>query len=118
MKVLDARLYGERWTVAYRENDKWQVGIYIPENASLREVTVLEKHDRPELFVLLEGEITLVVSEDGSELREVKMEPGKLYVVDEWHNAYRPGGRRGVALVVEAPGVETEYMEVSPRCNE
>ncbi len=107
---------GERWRVVFRDRDRWQVGIYVPENASAEEVAVLERHTCPELFLLLEGRVVLVVSEDGSSTREVEMEPGKLYVVEEWHNAYRPGGGKGVALVVEAPDVQTEYASLKPGC--
>jgi len=117
MKVVTPRT-GERWQVVFRDGDRWQAGIYIPENTSREEVVVLERHNRPELFVLLEGKITLVLSEDGVALKEVEMEPGKLYVVEEWHNAYRPGGAKGVALVVEAPDVETEYMSLEVACRE
>lgn len=115
MKVIRAES-GERWRVVFRDRDKWQVGIYIPENTSAEEVVVLEKHSCPELFILLEGRIVLVLSEDGVSTKEVEMEPGKLYIVDEWHNAYRPGGGKGVALVVEAPDGETEYVSLEPGC--
>jgi hypothetical protein len=46
------------------------------------------------------------------------MLPGKIYVVDEWHNAYRPHGREGIALVVEAPDIETEYIQLGSKCRE
>ncbi len=84
----------------------------MPEFTSLSEVDYLEKHDAPELFLLLEGKVVLVLSEDGAELREVPMERGKLYVVTEWHNAYRPGNCRGVALVVERTGISTTYKKL------
>ncbi|NAZ24724.1 MAG: hypothetical protein GU357_03020 [Thermofilum sp.] len=117
MKVIEANSK-ERWQVVFREENKWQVGIYIPENTSLEEVAVLEKHNRPELFFLVKGEIVLVLSRDGSRIEEVKMLPGKIYVVDEWHNAYRPYGREGVALVVEAPDIQTEYIQLGSKCRE
>lgn len=117
MKVIspDAR---ERWRVIFRDRDRWQAGIYVPENTSADEVLVLEKHSGPELFLLLEGRVVLVLSEDGVNVREVEMEPGKLYVVEEWHNAYRPGGEKGVVLVIEEPNIETEYMVREPGCRE
>ena len=40
------------------------------------------------------------------------MEPGKIYIVDEWHNAYRPNGVEGIALVIEKPDIKTEYAEI------
>ncbi len=110
IRVVEARALG-RWWIAFRDSDRWQIGVYCPENCSREDVRMLERHDAPELFVLLRGSIVLVV-EEGGVVREVPMEPGKLYVVEEWHNAYRPGGCEGVALVVERPGVRTEFKEV------
>ena len=40
------------------------------------------------------------------------MEPGKLYVVNEWHNAYRPSGEYGVALVIEKTNIRTRYASI------
>lgn len=110
IKVIDVRTE-ERWKVVFREGEKWQVGLYSPENTSLEEIKTLEKHDAPELFMLVRGSMVLVVEEDGN-LREVPLEYGKLYIVEEWHNAYRPGGKEGVALVVERPDIKTEFKEV------
>ncbi len=114
MKVIEVREYRDRWSVVFSDGAYWRAGIYIPENTSPGEVVVLEKHNRPELFMLIEGEITLVLSEDGVKMKEVPMEPGKIYVVEEWHNAYRPGGRPGKALVIEASDIETEYLSIEP----
>jgi len=101
-----------RWEVVFRDSDRWQVGVYVPEYTSIGEVVMLEKHDAPELFYLVKGSIVLVLSSDLREIREVAMEPGRLYVVDEWHNAYRPNGVEGVVLVVERAGVKTEYARI------
>jgi len=101
-----------RWEVVFRDSDRWQVGVYVPEYTSIGDVVVLEKHDAPELFYLVKGSIVLVLSSDLRGVREVVMEPGRLYVVDEWHNAYRPNGVEGVALVVERTGVRTEYARI------
>ncbi len=94
----------ERWKVIVKDEGFWAVGLYRPENESLEDVKELEKHDCPELFVLLEGDITLVLSE-GKGLKELKIEKGKAYLVTEWHNAYG----KGLALVVERDGVKTEF---------
>jgi len=102
----------ERWRVVFKESDKWQVGLYVPENRSLQEVKILEKHDAPELFMLMHGSIVLVLEENG-EIKEVPLEYGKLYIVEEWHNAYRPQGKEGIALVVERPSIKTEFKNVS-----
>ena len=102
----------ERWRVVFRDSDRWQLGIYVPENEKLEDIEFLEKHDCPELFILVDGRVTLVLS-DGDRLEEVEMEKGKAYVVEAWHNAYRPGGVHGIALVVERPDVKTEYRRLS-----
>ena len=44
---------------------------------------------------------------------EVPMKEGVIYIVDEWHNAYRPGNVEGIALVIERVGVKTEYIKLS-----
>ena len=35
------------------------------------------------------------------------------YIVDEWHNAYRPNGETGIALVIEKTDIKTEYGEIN-----
>jgi len=61
--------------------------------------------------MLVRGSVVLVIEENG-ELKEVPLEYGKLYIVEEWHNAYRPCGKEGIALVVERPYIKTEFKEV------
>ncbi len=100
---------GGRWRVLFTDDGRWRLGVYRPENESLGDIEFLERHDVPELFYLVRGRVVLVVSGDGVGFEEVELEPGYAYVVTEWHNAYRPGGCEGVALVVEASGVRTEY---------
>ena len=104
-----------RWEVLFTDDGRWRLGIYRPENESLSDIKYLEKHDVPELFYLVRGDVVLVLSEDGRSFKEVRMEPGVAYVVTEWHNAYRPGGREGVALVIEASEVRTEYLRFTPK---
>ena len=103
---------GKRWEVVFRDNDNWQVGIYFPEYTSREQIDVLEKHDAPELFYLVSGRIVLVLSNDLKEIREVEMEPGEIYIVNEWHSAYRPNGENGIALVIEKPSIKTEYARL------
>ncbi len=110
LKVIPVRSE-TRWTIVFRENQRWQCGIYVPENESLDDIKTLEKHDAPELFLLVEGSIVLVLMEN-EEIKEVPMEKGKIYIVDTWHNAYRPNGSKGVALVIERPDIRTEYKSL------
>ncbi len=97
----------ERWKVIVRDEGFWAVGLYSPENEKLEDVKELEKHNCPELFILLEGDIILVLSE-GKGIKELRMEKGKAYLVTEWHNAYG----KGLALVVEREGVKTEFRRM------
>jgi len=102
----------QRWEVVFEENGKWRCGIYVPEYSSRNEVKYLEKHNAPELFLLVKGKIILLLSEDSKNVVEKPMEEGKIYIVTEWHNAYRPNGCEGVALVIERLDIETEYAEI------
>ena len=99
-----------RWQVVFKDPDNWAMGLYRPENRSLKDVKYLEKHDGPELFVLLEGEVVLVLSEDGSKIEEVEMEKGIGYIVNCWHNAYSPKGD-GLVLVIERDNIKTEFID-------
>ncbi|MEM2180369.1 MAG: hypothetical protein QXP32_06100 [Nitrososphaeria archaeon] len=102
----------KRWNVVFKDDYRWQCGIYVPEYSSKDEVTYIEKHDGPELFYLIEGKIVLVLSADGKSFVEVPIEKSIIYVVNEWHNAYRPNGVEGIALVIEKTNVKTEFLNV------
>lgn len=99
-----------RWKVIYEEG-KWLIGIYRPEFRNADEIGLLEKHSAPEFFLLLDGEVTLIVSEDGRKIKRVKMKKGEGIVLDNWHNAYSERGD-GVALVVERCGVKTKFVKI------
>lgn len=98
----------KRWRVLFTEDKKWLVGLYIPNSKSRKELPYLEKHSHSELFLLLDGEVTLALS-DGKRARDVPMKKGELLIVDEWHNGYSKRG--GKALVVERVGQKTRYMK-------
>lgn len=98
----------QRWQVLCGDTDHWRVGIYSPPESSPAEIDELELHDCPELFLLLEGELTLVLA-DG-ELRELPLEAGRPVLVTAPHCGYCPRGpHTGVALVVERDRFTTEY---------
>ena len=112
MKIIDISSK-ERWKVVFEDPGRWRIGLYKPEFKSLEEISYLEKHDRPELFLLLDGRMVLVVQQGGSDkIQEVELRRGRLYIVEEWHNGYRPGGCEGIALVVEAHDTKTIYKDV------
>jgi len=101
----------QRWEVVFEENGKWRCGIYVPEYTSKNQVECLEKHNAPELFLLVKGKIVLLLSHDSKEVVEVPMKEEVVYIVDEWHNAYRPNGEEGVALVIERTDIETKFLK-------
>ena len=109
-EVLDLDNKGERWKVHFKDEGNWLLGVWIPEFSSREEVSYLERHEKPELFLLLKGKIVMLLSEDGKNIKEVELESGKPLVVYGWHNGYRVG--EGEALVVEWDGNTTEYLEV------
>jgi hypothetical protein len=101
----------ERWKVLFRDKNVWLAGLYVPEFTHRDEISLLEKHDAPELFYLIDGNVTLVLgSEDGTV--DVPLDKNQAIFVGTWHNAYRPMGGFGLVLVVERDGVKTEFKNV------
>ena len=101
-----------RWNVVCGDRGHWRVGVYSPEAGSRAEVVELERHDCPELFLLMSGRVTLVVAE-GQEARDIELSPGLPVLVRAPHSAYCPdGAHTGTAFVVERDSFDTEYREV------
>jgi len=101
----------ERWKVLFKDEEKWLIGLYIPEFESKNEIDRLEKHDAHEFFHLLGGNIVLVL-EEGKEIVEVPLSHSQAVIVNTWHNAYRPNGGLGIALVVERGDVRTKFKKM------
>jgi hypothetical protein len=105
---------GTRWQVLCGDEGHYRVGLYSPELASPEQVLELERHDCPELFFLIDGELTLVLSDRAGGTREVRLEPGRPVLVSAPHSGYCPAGPfTGRALVVERDAFETEYRPVA-----
>lgn len=104
---------GQTWQVLCGDRDHWRVGIYSPEQSSAAEIgelAALERHDCPELFCLLSGRLTLVLSDGAGGTRELALEPGVPVLVEAPHAGYCPDGpHTGAALVVERDAFDTEY---------
>jgi hypothetical protein len=103
---------GVRWQVLCGDRDHWRAGLYSPDLGSLAEVRELERHDCPELFLLLSGALTLVLADPAAEsgLRELALEVGRPVLVTAPHNGYCPRGPgTGLAFVVERDRFDTEY---------
>ena len=103
---------GVRWHVVCGDEGHWRAGMYSPPEASASELAELEKHDCPELFLLISGQVTLVVAEPGG-TREIALQPGVPVLVESPHSGYCPNGPyTGVAFVVERDVFDTEYRSV------
>jgi len=98
-----------RWSVIFRDGGSWRAGLYRPEASGPEEVTVLEKHTCPELFVCLQGRAGLVLKSDAGETI-VEMAPHQALLVSEHHNGFAidPGG---YFLVIERTAFTTEYID-------
>jgi len=101
------------WQVLFGDENHWRMGIYSPALSSASEVIELERHDCPELFVLLSGSLTLVLK-DGGSLRELPLEQHRPILVTAPHSGFCPDGPfSGRALVVERDSFDTEYRTVA-----
>jgi hypothetical protein len=101
---------GVRWQVVCGDDDHWRAGVYAPPEATCAEVVELEQHDCPELFVLVEGRMTIVYRDGDGELRELPLARGVPVLMEAPHGAYCPDGpHRGVALVIERTAFTTRF---------
>jgi hypothetical protein len=109
-----APVAGVRWQVLCGDAAHWRVGLYSPPERSRDDIAELEQHDCPELFLLVDGALTLVLLEGGEE-RDVPLERGRPLLVTAPHAGYCPNGPfTGTAFVVERDRFATEYR---PRDN-
>jgi hypothetical protein len=99
------------WQVLCGDTKHWRSGIYSPSFSKKEEVTELEMHTCPELFILIEGKVILVLEEKGK-IKELNLEYGKPVMINTWHNAYCPDGvHTGKVFVVERDEFITEYKD-------
>ncbi len=98
-----------RWSVVCGDPGHWRVGVYSPGESNAEEIDELERHDCPELFVLLRGQLSLMLA-DGDQVRTLALEPGVPVLVTSPHAGFCPNGpHTGTALVVERDAFDTEY---------
>jgi hypothetical protein len=108
--VLLQPIPGERWQVLCGDAGHWRVGIYSPPEACIADCGELERHDCPELFLLLSGHVTLVLSDGTCGVRELPLQTGQPVLVETPHTAYCPDGpHSGTCFVVERDAFDTEY---------
>ena len=99
------------WQVLCGDRDHWRAGIYSHSDTSAAQIMELEKHNCPELFLLLEGKLTLLLAKD-RKLVELPLELGKPVLVRSPHAGFCPDGpHTGKAFVVERDEFDTEYDE-------
>ncbi len=97
------------WQVVAGDADHWRAGVYSPAATCAADLPELEKHTCPELFLLLDGQVTLLIH-DGARVRELPLEHGKPVLVTQPHSGFCPGGAHtGRAFVVERDIFSTEY---------
>jgi hypothetical protein len=101
----------ERWQVICGDEDHWRLGVYSPEYSQESDILELESHNCPELFILLEGRVSLLLfNEETKGFETLELEQGKPIMVDTWHDGFCPDGPfTGKALVVERDQFETLY---------
>jgi hypothetical protein len=110
--LLPAWAPSKIWQVLCGDAGHWRLGVYSPGATSAADCTELERHDCPELFLLLSGRLTLVLGDGAGGTREVPLEAGRPVLVESPHDGFCPDGpHTGSALVVERDSFDTEYRE-------
>jgi len=100
---------GVVWQVLCGDDAHWRAGVYSPAASDPAELPELERHDCPELFLLLSGRLTLLCFEDDG-VRELALEPNRPVLITAPHSGYCPDGpHTGAAFVVERDRFTTEY---------
>ena len=103
---------GEQWQVLCGDGGHWRAGIFSPAQTAPAEIDELEQHSCVELFLLIDGRVTLLLGE-GDGVRELPLEPGKPVLVTAPHAGFCPDGpHTGRAFVVERDAFRTEYREL------
>lgn len=105
---------GERWNVLCGDSGHWRCGIFSPPESTPSQISELEWHDCPELFLLVRGRVTLVLSDMNGGVTELQLEAGRPVLVSSPHSAYCPDGPfSGTCFVVERDEFDTEYRPVA-----
>jgi len=109
-KALKAKAAKE-WQVLCGDKNHWRVGFFSPPQSKNNQVKELEKHTCPELFMLIQGSITLIIDPGDGEY-ELVLQPMQPVMVSGWHAGYSPKGPyKGVAMVVERDHFSTIYRQ-------
>ena len=103
---------GRVWQVLCGDPGHWRTGVYSPAATSATQCPELERHDGPELFLLVTGRVTLLLADGAGGVRPLALEPLQPVLVSAPHAGFCPDGpHAGCALVVERDAFTTEYRE-------
>ncbi len=115
MKIQMFTYAGEGMNPVYK-NEKWMVGIKNFKQANAVEnLDMLERHNKTdELFVLLEGNCTLIYANEADEgfiMEKVGMKKETVYNIPAglWHNTVMTPGTK--MLLIEAPDTSTDNSD-------
>lgn len=101
------------WQVLCGDLAHWRCGLYSPAFCAGEQIKEFEEHTCPELFLLIDGQITLVLLEKDGQRREISLCRGQPILVTKPHNGYCPDGpHTGRCLVVERDEFQTIYQSV------
>lgn len=107
-KLISAKP-GKKFQVLAGDKNHWRVGLGSPAFDRRDQITELEKHSCPEMFLLLKGNVTMVM-DDGKGERELILKPMKPVMVSCWHRSYCPDGpHTGMVLIVERDDIRTVF---------
>lgn len=98
-----------RWEIIAQDAAQWRVGIYNPECNHPDEVTMLEKHSCPELFICINAPCGLLLLIDGIE-QQIVLNPNDAVMITEFHNGFKLD-KEGCFIVVERVDFTTEYIK-------
>ncbi len=102
------------WEVLCGDAGHWRVGLFSPASTSALDVVELETHTCPEFFILLKGNIFLLLEDEDGSRRTLALLPGRPVLVTAAHGGFCPDGpHSGVALVVERDAFTTTYHRIS-----
>jgi len=101
----------KQWQVLCGDEKHWRLGIYSPQYSQESDIEELESHNCPEIFVLLEGQISLLLFHEETKKFEIlELKKGIPIVVSAWHDGFCSNGPfTGKALVIERDQFETFY---------
>ncbi len=97
------------WKVLFQDSACWRMGVYRPEHGSPDDITVLERHTCPELFICTGGRMGLLIIENGNE-RVIELESDEALFTADFHNGFSLS-EGGYFLVVERTAFTTVYID-------